>query len=223
MIQPKNIAAAFALAGLVFAGSIASAEDFGRFYIEVGAARADSSDVDAEFTADNLNATWSLSDMYGGELQIGADLGHFRTDVKARVFAGEVDAITGVFNVGTGTDLLGQDRAPLDTIVGIATINAYWDIYDIKFGDSGAGITPFLGVGVGTAKGFMRACGNLNTEVAQTRCDHRNDSSRAFVGSVGALFSINEGVGLTIEYERIDTDIGGLDLNTASIGLRVSF
>ena len=164
---------------------------------------------------------------YGGELQIGADFGHFRADVKARIFAGEVDSISGVTDVGRGGSSAGvsdgQDRSPLDTIIGIATVNAYWDIYDIKFGDSGAGVTPFVGVGVGTAKGFMRACGNLVTEAAQTRCDHRNDSSRAIVGSVGALFSINEGVGLTAEYECIDTDIGGLDLNTVSVGLRISF
>ena len=70
---------------------------------------------------------------------------------------------------------------------------------------------------------FIGACGNLTTEVLQIRCDHRNDRSRAIVGSVGALLSITEGVGLNVEYERIDTSLGGLDLNTVSLGLRVSF
>jgi hypothetical protein len=224
MVQSKNLAVAFAF---LFALAISSVGNAGnRFYIEVGAATADPSDVTAEFTTENLNATWGLSDMVGGKLQIGGDFGHFRTDVKVRVFAGEVDTISGVTAVGIGRRVgnpEGQDRSPIDAIISVGTINAYWDIYDIKLGETGAGITPFVGIGAGLAQGFMRSCGQLLTEANVTRCDHRNDKSRAIVGSVGALLSINEGIGLTAEYERIDTDIGGLDLNTVSVGLRISF
>lgn len=225
MTQPRNLAAAFAFAGLLLAGSIANAEV--RVYLEAGATKADPSDVTAEFTTENDNASWGLSDMYGGNLQVGIDFGPVRIGGKARVFAGEVDTISGVNNLGIGSSGAGasegQDRAPFDTVLGVGTINAYWDIYDITVADTGAGITPYIGVGVGTAHGFMRACGVLATEAAQIRCDHRNDRSRAYTISAGAVVSINKGVGLTVEYERIETNLSDLDLDTATVGLRISF
>ena len=224
MTQPRNLAAAFAFAGLLLAGSIANAEV--RVYLEAGATKADPSNVTAEFTTENDNASWGLSDMYGGNLHVGIDFGPVRIGGKARVFVGEVDSISGVNNVGLGntTDGFdGQDRAPFDTVLGIGTINAYWDIHDLTVADTGAGVTPYIGFGVGTAHGFMRACGNLTGAATIARCDHRNDSSRAYTISAGAVVSINKGVGLTVEYERIETDMSDLDLDTATVGLRISF
>ena len=61
MLQPKNLVAAFAFLIASTAGGIGNADN--RFYIEAGAATADPSDVAAEFTGDNLNATWGLSDL----------------------------------------------------------------------------------------------------------------------------------------------------------------
>ena len=66
MIQPKNLAAAFALVGVLFAGGIANAEGLGgRFYIEVGALTANPDNAVDEFTRDNLAATWDLDRMIG--------------------------------------------------------------------------------------------------------------------------------------------------------------
>jgi hypothetical protein len=46
---------------------------------------------------------------------------------------------------------------------------------------------------------------------------------RVLVGIVGALFSVNNNFGLLAEYEYIDNNLGGLDIHSASLGLRVTF
>jgi len=208
MVQSKNLVAVLSFVGLLTTSGIANAD--GKFYVEAGASYTQPSDVNAEFTSENLNAVWDLDNVIGAKFQIGGDFGQFRTDLKVRAFKnGNVDAIS------NGVTAIANDR----TILGIATLNGYWDITDIKAGDN-ASITPFVGIGGGYAAGFMEADGTLGGVV---RTDHRNDRGRALVGTVGALFSVNEYFGLTAEYEYIDTSVGSIDGHAASLGLRVTF
>jgi len=212
MIQPKNLAVAFAFMGLLTISGIANAD--GKLYVEVGASMVQPGDASAEFTTQRTGASWDLGDMQGGKLEIGGDFGQFRAGVKIRVLEGDVDAISGVTAVSSVTGGEGPD-----TVLGVATFNLYWDIADIEAGDK-ASITPYVGVGAGHAQGFMQAEGTL---AGVLREDHRNDGGTALSGSVGALFSINENVGVTAEYEYLDVDFGGLDVHSASLGLRLSF
>jgi outer membrane protein W len=213
MIQPKNIAAAFALAGFVFAGSIANAEGFldADFYIEAGILTANPDDAIDEFTRDNLAATWDLDRMTGAKAQIGGDFGHIRLDAKLRAMRGDINSISGTPG-GTTT----EDEA----IIAVGTLNAYLDVYDIPVGEFFT-ITPYVGVGYGFAYGFMQA----NAAGAGVdRTDHRNDGGRAKVGMIGALFEVADTVGVTIEYERLDTGFSGQDnVNNVSAGIRLTF
>ena len=213
MIQPKNLAAAFAFVGLLTTSGIAKADP--KLYVEVGAMWANPGDTAAEFTTENTGAIWDLSEMAGGKLQIGADFGSVRAEGKFRVLQGDVDAISGGV---TGVTSVTNGEGP-DAALGVATFNIYWDISDIKAGDEAA-VTPYVGVGVGVARGFMQAEGTLG---GQIREDHRTEEGTALTGAVGALFSINEKIGITAEYEYIDIDFGGLDVHSASLGLRLSF
>ena len=211
MIQPRNIAAAFALAGLVFAGSIANAEGLGgRFYVEAGVLTADPDTATDEFTRDNLAAIWDLSRMKGAKVQIGGDFGYFRTDFKFRAMYGDIDSISGTPGGATTED---------EAILAAGTVNAYVDVYDIELGES-VTLTPYLGIGVGYSYGFMQA--NAAGDVDRT--EHRNDGGRATVGMVGALFEVADTIGVTIEYERMDTGLEGHnDIDSFSAGLRLTF
>jgi len=213
MIQPKFLVAAFALVGLLTTSGFANAD--GKMYVEVGGTWASVSDVDAEFTTENLDATWDLDDMIGAKLQIGGDFGAFRTDLKIRALYGGIDSISNVTNVS----VLGPRYAEPAQIL-VATINAYWDITDYKISDGDAFITPYVGVGAGHGLGFLEADGNLG---GVPREDHRNDHGAVYAVTGGALFSVNEHLGLSAEYEYIDTNVGGLDAHSANIGLRVTF
>ncbi len=153
--------------------------------------------------------------MAGGKLQIGADFGPVRAEGKFRVLQGSVDAISGGV---TGVTSVTNGEGP-GAALGVATFNVYWDIYDIKAGDE-ASVTPYVGVGVGVARGFMQAEGTLGGVVRE---DHRTDDGSALTGAVGALFSINDNIGVTAEYEYIDIGFGGLDVHSASLGLRLAF
>jgi hypothetical protein len=209
MIQSKNFVAALAFIGLLTTGGVANAD--GQFYVELGASHADPGDVLAEFTIGNESATWSLDDLHGAKFQIGGDFGYFRTDLKARAFQGEVDSVTGASDITSGGK---------GVILGVVTLNGYLDIYDIKLGDTDAFITPFVGIGGGYAHGVMQADGVV---AGIRRTDHRQAGGLAIVGTVGALFSLNQYIGLSADYERIDTDAGGVDANTYNLGLRVTF
>ena len=61
MIQPKSFVAAFAFLGLLTTSGIANA-DGAKFYMEVGGVMGDPTDAAAEFTTENLNASWDLDD-----------------------------------------------------------------------------------------------------------------------------------------------------------------
>ena len=213
MVNPKHWVAAFAFVGLLTSSGVANAE--GKMYVEVGASMAQPGDASAEFTTENLAASWDLGEMMGGKLEIGGDFGQFRAGVKIRYLEGDVDAISGGV---TGVSSVTGGEGP-DTVLGVATFNIYWDIADIKAGDD-ASITPYVGVGAGHARAFMQAEGTL---AGVLREDHRNDSGKALTGTVGALFSVSDNVGISAEYEYMDIDIGGLDVHSASIGLRLSF
>ena len=133
MIQPKNFVAAFAFVGLLTTSGIVNAE-VPDLYVEAGYTWVNPGDIDAEFTSENLNANWDLSDMIGGKLQVGIDFGNFRLDGKLRIYEGDIDAITGVtaVNVCSGLantgfpKLRGQcDPEGPQAVVGVGTINAY--------------------------------------------------------------------------------------------------
>ena len=213
MIQPRNIAAAFALSGLVFAGSIANAEGLGgRFYVEVGAVTANPDNAIDEFTRDNLNATWDLDRMIGAKGAIGGDFGHVRLEGKVRAMRGDVNTISGSPG-GTATES--------DAILAVGTLNVYADIYDLQLGEM-VTLTPYIGMGYGFAYGFMQA--NAPGVANVSRTDHRNDGGRARAGMLGALIEVADTVGLTAEYERLDTGLSGQDdVNSFSLGLRFTF
>jgi len=212
MIQLKNLAAAVALVGVSFAGCVANAEGLGgRFYVEVAGVTSSPDNATAKFSDQNLDATWDLSRMYGASVQIGGDFGHFRTDLKVRGLHGSVDSITGT---------PGGEPTKADTLLAVATINAYIDVYDIELGES-VTLTPYFGAGTGYAHGYMRATlpndGLLQNEQA-------NDGGRAYSMMVGALIEFADTVGLTAEYEHLDTNLTGFsDANNYSVGLRLTF
>ena len=214
MIQLKNLAAAFALAGLVFAGSSANAKDFGAsFYLEAGVLTADPDNAIDEFTRDNLAATWDLDRMKGARGQIGGDFGHVRADFKFRAMHGDVNSISGTPG--------GSNVTESDAILAVGTLNLYVDIYDIPVTD-GFTITPYFGVGYGYSYGFMQANAPGTNNVSRT--DHRNDGGRAKVGMIGALFEVADTVGLTAEFEHMDTGLSGQDdVDSWSVGLRLTF
>ena len=76
-----------------------------------------------------------------------------------------------------------------------------------------------MGIGVGRAVGFIQADGDL---LGVRRSDHRNAEGAAWTGTVGVLFSVS-GIGITADYEYIDTNVGDLNAHTTSVGLRLSF
>ena len=217
MIQPKSLVAAFAFVGLLTTSGIANSESVSSFYVEVGVSHTtDVDDVTADFSQQNTNATWGISEMIGAKFQIGGDFGYFRTDLKLRaMYAGQGLGFGGVETISGGVNNVGNSRA----ILGVGTLNGYVDIYDIKVGDD-AFITPYVGIGGGYARGYMEASGDLNGDNLK---DHNNTGGLAIVYTGGALFSVNEHFGVSAEYERIDTDVGGFDAHTASLGLRVTF
>jgi len=219
MIQPKFLVAALAFVGLLTTSGIAKAE--ANLYVEFGATWADGENVAAEFTTENEGAVWDISDLEGGKLEIGVDFGVFRAGVKGRIFDGEVDAISGVTDVNSGGNNFGTiettDPEGPNALLGVATINAYWDITDFEAGVTS--FTPFVGIGIGRAFGFMQAQGELG---GVRRVDHRNDEGQAITGTVGALFSVGP-IGLTADYEYIDTNVGGINAHTYSAGLRLAF
>jgi len=208
MIQSKNLAIVLALVGLLTTSGIANAD--AKFYMEVGGVMGDPSDASAEFTTENTGAAWGFDDMLGAKLQFGGDFGHVRTDVKMRYLEGGIDSISG------GVSGITDDEVH----IGVATVNVYFDIYDFKAEGSEVGVTPYVGIGVGYAAGFMEADGTLGGVV---RTDHRNDRGSALSGVIGALFSATDNIGLTAEYERLDTGVGGVDANNYSLGLRLTF
>jgi hypothetical protein len=209
MMQPKFLVAAFVFVGMLTTSGIANAES--RFYVEVGASFGDPDDVTAEFTRGNENAIWGLDRMNAAKLQVGGDFGMFRTDLKLRAFQGDVSTISGASAIGDGSK----------AFFGMATVNGYVDIHEFKLGVGDASITPYIGIGGGVAGGFLEGDG---TVAGQVRVDHRQSKGMAVVGTLGALFSINKHVGLSAEYERINTDAAnGFDINTYGLGLRVTF
>jgi hypothetical protein len=216
MIQPRLLVAVLAFVGVLTTSGIANAdgEIVGKYYVEGGVLWANPGDVVADFTDDIDRQNFSLGEMEGLKLQIGGDFGHFRTDFKFRAMYGDIDAISGGVSA-ISTDTRFAEPAQL----AVATVNAYLDIYDIPIAGD-AFITPYVGLGGGYGAGFLEIEGTLAGTV---RNDHRFDSGTVWSGTVGVLFSINEHLGLSAEYERLNTNVGGFDANSGSVGLRVTF
>jgi outer membrane protein W len=215
MIRSKNLVAAFILIFLLAASNIASAD--GKMYVEGGFTYSLPGDVDAEFTTENTTASWGLSSMTGGKVQVGSDFGNIRVDAKLQYLEGDVDDISGgVTNVTTIAKSQGPNAA-----LGVATLNFYYDI-DLKKGDKDA-FTPYVGFGIGMARGFMQAQGTLVKNGGSLREDHRTSDGTAIAGIAGAFFKINDKAGITTEYEYLDVDFGGLSNHSFSAGLRLSF
>lgn len=214
MIQPKHLVAAFAFVGLLATGGVANAD--GKFYVEGGASWATNvDDVTTPFTNENLGAVWDLDDMKGLKLQIGGDFGHFRTDVKIRGMFGDVDSITGGVTNVNAEAVRHFEPAQFATV----TLNAYVDLTEYNVGGD-ATITPFIGLGGGMGIGFLESNGTL---LGVLRRENHNDHGNVWSGTVGALFSVNEHFGLSLDYERLQTNIGGVDMNTFNAGIRVTF
>ena len=212
MFSYKSLLSAVILLGLMSGADVAQAENSdAKLYVEIGGTWAHPGDADAEFTTENLNASWDLGDMTGGKLQIGADLGKTRVDAKVTALTGDVDGISGATGVKSVTG--GQES---DTALIVGTLNVYYDFTDINK----SSITPYVGIGIGYARGFMQAEGTMATILRE---DHRSDSGTAIAGTVGALFSTSEKMGITAEYEYLDVGIGGLSVHSTSVGLRFSF
>ncbi len=211
MVQSKNLVAAFVVLGLLATSDIANAD--GKLYVEGGFTWSLPGEADAEFTTEKINASWDISSMTGGKLQIGSDFGQVRVDAKFQYLEGDVDGINGVTNVKSVTGGQGPDAA-----LGVATLNLYYDI-ELKKGAINA-ITPYVGAGVGMARGFMQAEGTLGGVLRE---DHRTDNATAFAGIAGAFFPINDNTGITTEYEYLNVGFGGLNAHSFSAGLRFSF
>ncbi len=122
MIQSKNLVATFIVAGLLATSNIANAD--GKLYVEGGFTYSVPGDVDAEFTTENTTASWSLSSMVGGKVQVGSDFGKVRVDAKLQYLEGDVDDISGgVTKVTSVTGSKGPNAA-----FGVATLNLYYDL-----------------------------------------------------------------------------------------------
>ena len=132
MTKPKNLVVAifFASLILIFNMRFALAES-DKMYFEFGASIGSGGEADAKFTDDNTTASWDIGDLVGAKLQVGWDLGKVRADVKARLMQGDVDAISGGV---TSVNNIGSRSGP-DVILGLATVNAYLDIADMKISE----------------------------------------------------------------------------------------
>jgi opacity protein-like surface antigen len=214
----KNLVAGIALAVLLGTPNPSNANESnpdGKLYVEVGGTWSMPSDVDAEFTTENTTANWDLSDMKGMKVQIGSDFGKFRIDAKFQYLEGDVDGISGgVTNVKSVTGGDGPNAA-----VGVATLNFYADLPLPNKGSENK-VTPYLGAGVGLARGFMQAEGTLASVLRE---DHRTNDGTALAGIAGAFFQVNEKMGLTTEYEYLNVGFGGLSNHSLSVGLRFAF
>ena len=212
MIQLKNLVAAFMVIALFAESDSANAE--GKLYVEGGVTWTQPGDVGAEFTSENVQANWDLSSMLGGKVQIGSDFGKVRVDAKFQYLEGDVDGIDkGVTNVKSVTNGDGPDAA-----LGVATLNLYYD-FDVNKGAE-TSFTPYLGFGVGLARGFMQAEGTLTSILRE---DHRTSDGAVLAGIAGAFFPINDNAGITTEYEYLHVDFGGLNAHSLTLGLRMSF
>ena len=216
MRKPKNLVVAifFASLILIFNMRFALAES-DKMYFEFGASIGSGGEADAKFTDDNTTASWDIGDLVGAKLQVGWDLGKVRADVKARLMQGDVDAISGGV---TSVNNIGSRSGP-DVILGLATVNAYLDIADMKISEE-TSVTPYVGAGFGYARGFMQADGIL---AGVNRKDHRGETGTAISGVIGTSASLSSSVALTAEYEYIHTDLGDFDAHLLNLGLRFSY
>ena len=216
MITPKNLVVAIFVASLIVISNIriATAES-DLIYFEFGGTIGTGGEADAAFTTENTSASWEIGDLVGAKLQIGRDFGRVRTDVKARLMQGDVDAISGGV---TSVNAIGTRSGP-DAVLGLATINAYIDMADLKIGKESS-LTPYVGAGFGYARGFMQADGVL---AGVNRKDHRGDTGTAISAVLGTSASLSSSVALTAEYEYIHTDLGDFDAHLFNLGLRFSY
>ena len=220
----KSLVTGIALVGLLTVSNFTNAAESksdGKLYVEVGGTWSQPSDADAEFTTQNTNASWDLSDMKGIKVQIGSDFGKFRIDAKFQYLEGDVDGISGgVTNVRSVTGGDGPNAA-----LGVATLNFYADLALPNRGSENK-FTPYLGAGVGLARGFMQAEGTFDPAGARPsalREDHRTGDGTALAGIAGAFFKVNDKMGLTTEYEYLNVGFGGLSNHSLSVGLRFAF
>jgi hypothetical protein len=214
----RNLAAVVAVTGLlgsVNAANAAEASSIAKLYAEVGGVWSMDTEAKGEFTTQNTAATWDIGDMLGGKVQIGADFGKFRMDGKVRIVSGDVDDISTVTSVKSVVGGNGPDA-----ILGVATANIYFDI-PVKGMEKN--VVPYVGFGAGIARGFMQAQGITTGHATAIREDHRGTGGLALAGMVGALIPINDKFGITAEYEYLDIDVGGANLHSVSVGLRMSF
>ncbi len=216
MRKPKNLVIAMVIASLilVFNMRFALAES-DLMYFEFGGSIGSGGEADAKFTDDNTSASWDIGDLVGAKLQLGWDVGKVRADVKARLMQGDVDSISGGVS---SVNSIGSRSGP-DVLLGLATINAYFDIADIEISKENS-LTPYVGAGFGYARGFMQADGVL---AGVNRKDHRGDTGAAITAVVGTSASLSSSVALTAEYEYIHTDLGDFDAHLFNLGLRFSY
>ena len=106
--------------------------------------------------------------------------------------------------------------------MGIATVNAYWDIMRENVVDD-VYITPFVGLAAGATGGFMRG-NNGGADNGQTGGgDDRSGVGAAYGGHAGLYLEVTENIGLTSEYTMLHASKGNNNIHMANVGLRLTF
>jgi hypothetical protein len=180
-------------------------------YIGTSFAAGNFGDIDAKYRASG-DVKWSLEDMKGGTLELGHDFGQFRVSTRLTALSGGVDKIDAT-EVTADSD---------DAIMGLATINAYWDVVRGNV-ISDIYVTPYVGVALGATGGFMRGT-NGGADDGQTGGgDDRSGVGGAYGGHAGFLLEVTENIGLTSEYTAVHSQKAGNMIHIGNVGLRATF
>jgi hypothetical protein len=180
-------------------------------YVATSFAMGNFGDIDAKYRSSGT-VKWALEDMKGGTVELGHDFGEFRVSTRITAMSGGVDKIA-------ATDVTADSD---DAIMGIATLNAYWDIIRENISDD-LYITPYVGLAVGATGGFMRGT-NGGADDGQTGGgDDRSGVGAAYGGHAGLFLEVTENIGLTSEYTMIHASKGSNNIHMANVGLRLTF
>lgn len=180
-------------------------------YVSTSFAMGNFGDVKAKYRSSG-DVNWGLEDMIGGTVELGHDFGAFRVSTRFSTMTGGVDTINDIA-VTADSD---------DAIMGIATLNAYWDVIRQNIIDD-IYITPYVGLAVGATGGFMRGTNGGADDGETGGGDDRSGVDAAYGGHVGFLLEVTDNIGLTSEYTALHASIGSNTIHMANVGIRLSF
>ena len=209
----KPITSSIVASSIVVLSGVAVADGNGKSgtYVATSFAMGNFGDIDAKYRSTST-VKWSLESMKGGTLELGHDFGEFRVSARLSAMDGGVDKIA-ASDVTADSD---------DAIMGIATVNAYWDIIRENVVDD-VYITPFVGLAAGATGGFMRGNNGGADNGQAGGGDDRSGVGAAYGGHAGLYLEVTENIGLTSEYTMLHASKGNNNIHMANVGLRLTF